>query len=500
MPRRSFPSRRSGRGVYRAPSLVYWTRRRRPPYGPGGPSGTGTITGVATLAGAGTKHAAGSAAITGVVVLAGSGIKHAAGTGAVTGVTALSGTGVKRGIGTGSITGVADLSGAGTKHSGIGSIPRPRFRWQFLLGPAAGGRDLSLTEAHARKFTARLADPSEVAFTLDGRHPQAAAVAELAVDVHVLWSPTTGPTRTLFRGRAGTTGDTVGADTHTLDVTALDYRAVLNRRRLYSTSTLTWAATDQAEIAWQLLTQTQIRPGGDLGISRGAGNPTGVVRDRTYEAGDSVGEKIQELSEVIDGFDWDITPVSASALALDVFYPRRGTDRGVVLEYGGAVTAVRRDVSSADYANAVRYTGGQTDDAVPVVTTPVELDADAIATVAQGRWDAVFGDDGLILQSTLADRAAWQLAQAQVVQPTYTLTLRPGYWRGPTHIWLGDTVRLVLMSGRLRVNEQMRVQEMAFEIGDDGADGLSITVGGRRPDYRRRASSTERRLRDLERR
>lgn len=443
---------------------------------------------------------AGTGLITGTVALSGTGVKHASGAATITGVTALAGTGVKSGTGTGSIGGVAALSGSGVKHSGIGSIPRPRFRWQFLLGPAAGGRDLALTEAHARRFTARLTDPSEIAFTLDGRHTQAAAVAELAVDVHVLWSPTSGPPRTLFRGRAGTTGDTVDADTHTLDVTALDYRAVLNRRRLYSTSTLAWTATDQAEIAWQLLTQTQTRPGGDLGISIGAGNPTGVVRDRTYEAGDSVGEKIQELSEVIDGFDWDITPVGPSALALDVFYPQRGLDRGVVLEYGGAVTAVRRDVSSADYANAIRYTGGQTDDAVPVVTTPVELDADDIAAVAQGRWDGVYGDDGLILQSTLDDRAAWQLTQAQVVQPTYTLTLRPGFWDGPSHIWVGDTVRLVLMSGRLAVNEQLRVFEMAFEIGDDGSDGLSVTVGGPKPDYRRRATLTERRLRNLERR
>jgi hypothetical protein len=475
MARRAYRSRRSGRGVYRAASRVYWERRRRPSYGRAGPSGTGTITGVA--------------------VLAGFGVKHASGTGTLTGVTALSGTGVKGGIGTGTITGTAVLAGTGTKQSGIGSIPRPRIRWQLIAGPAAGGYELSLTEATSRRFTARLTEPSELAFTLDGRHPQAAQIQELGTDIHVLWTSASGATRALVRGRAGPTGDTLDENAHTVEVSALDYRAVLNRRRLYSGSTLTWAATDQAAIAWGLIQQTQTRPGGDLGIAQGAGATTGVLRDRTYEAGDSVGERIQELSEVIGGFDWDITPSSASGLSLDIWYPQRGVNRGVVLEYGGLVKAVRREVDPSNYANAIRYTGS-----TDPVTLPDEVEAADLAGRLEGRWDAVYGDDGLTTQTALDDRAAWQLAQAQVVQPTYTLTLRAGAWEGPSHIWVGDPVLVVVMSGRLAVIETLRVYEIAFTLGSSGEEGVEVTVGGPKPDFRRRATATEKRLRDLERR
>lgn len=374
-------------------------------------------------------------------------------------------------------------------------VARPRNRWQLLAGPATGGHQLSLTEAAGRSMRFKLTEPSECGFTLDGRHPQAAAVEELTTDVHVLWTPASGPTRILMRGRVGDTGDDLNEAQHTVQFAVLDYRAVLGRRRLYTSSTKTWAATDQAEIAWQLIQQTQTRSGGDLGISKGSGNPTGIARDRTYEVGDSIGERIQELSEVIDGFDWDITPTSASALALDIWHPQRGTDRGVVLEYGGLVARVRREVNTSEYGNALRYTG-KTD---PPLTAQ-ELEAADIATAAQGRWDLVFGDDGLTTQAALNDRAAWQLSQSQVIRPAYTLTLRQGAWDGPDHIWLGDTVRIVIRSGRLGVDTTARVYEIGIGLGDDGSEAVEVTVGAPRPNFRKRSRLIDRRLTNLERR
>lgn len=370
-----------------------------------------------------------------------------------------------------------------------------RTRWQLVAGPATGGHQLSLTEATDRSMRFKLTEPSEASFQLDGRHPQASALEELTTDVHVLWTPDEGPTQVLARGRVGDTSDDLSETEHSVGFTVLDYRAVLGRRRLYNSSTKSWTGTDQAEIAWQLIQQTQTRAGGGLGISKGIGNPTGVNRDRTYEVGDSIGERIQELSEVIGGFDWDITPASASALHLDVWYPQRGQDRTVVLEYGGLLSTARREVNTSEYGNALRYTG-KTDGGL----TAQELEAADIATTTAGRWDLVFGDDGLVTQSTLNDRAAWQLAESQVIRPAYTLTLRAGAWAGPDHIWLGDTVRLIIKSGRIDVDTSLRVYEIGIALGDDGAETVEITVGAPRPNYRKRATAVEKRLKNLERR
>jgi hypothetical protein len=457
--------------------------------------------GIIALAPPGEEHA-GTATITGSLGVAASGTPGLDGTGALAGALNVTGTGtLALDGGTATIGGLLTLTATGTADTGIGVPPRPRTRWQLIAGPAAGGHDLALTEATARKYVAKLEDPSELSFTLDGRHAQALGVDALTRDVHLLWTSESGQTRILDRLRVGTLQDEVTDAAHAVQVTCLDYKGVLSRRRLFTGATLTFDDVDQAEIAWGLVSYTQGLSGGNLGISKGwmGSAPTGQVRDRTYELGDSVGERIRELSEVIDGFDWDITPISASALRLDVWYPERGSDRGVVLIHGGLVESASRTEDSGEYANALRYTGAAGDDVTPG-PTPVELAAPDIGGVEQGRWDAVFGDDGLINQSTLDDRAAWQLGQSQVVPVTWTVRLRRGGWGGPDHIWLGDWVRLIVKSGRLGVDQSYRVYEVQIDLDGDGGEDVTLSLGGPRPDFRRRASETAKRLRNLERR
>lgn len=444
------------------------------------------------------EHAAsGTGSITGALAMSATGTADAAGAGGITGALTITATGTAETSGTASVAGLLKMSATGTKRTGIGVPPRPRVRWQLIAGPAAGGHELALTAATSRRYTARLTAASELSFSINARNPQAAAIDELRTDVHILWTDDSGQTRILDRCRVGATSDNIDTDSHRMEVSCLDYREVLSRRRLYEGAPLTYTGVDQGEIAWSLVDYTQGLPGGDLGISKGwqGTSPTGVTRDRTYEVRDSIGERVQELSEVNDGFDWDIVPASPSALTFQVWYPQRGADRGVVLEYGGLVAAVRREVNPSEYANAIQYTGSS-----DPATTPVTVEAADLATRPEGRWDAVFGDDGLVTQATLEDRATWQLSQSEVITPVYTLTLRRGAWRGPDHLWLGDPVRLVIMSGRLRVNTVLRVHELQINIDDDGRETVEVTVGGPKPDYRRRATEFDRRLANLERR
>jgi hypothetical protein len=49
-----------------------------------------------------------------------------------------------------------------------------------------------------------------------------------------------------------------------------------------------------------------------------------------YAAGDSVGQRIDDMATLIGGFDWDITPTSASALWMDVCFLARGSNRRAV--------------------------------------------------------------------------------------------------------------------------------------------------------------------------
>ena len=373
--------------------------------------------------------------------------------------------------------------------------------WSFLIGAATGGMTHELTRARSRKCSFKLTEPSEVSCEVDGRHPEAAHLIELATDLHVLRAPQQGARKErLYRGRIGKSGDTFDTDTHSVTVPSLDYRAVLQRRHLLHGSQQVWTQQDQAAIAFGLIQQAQRLPGGDYGIVMGS-SPTGVLRDRSYDLGDNIGERIQELSEVIDGFDWDVTSTSDTGLQLDIWHPQRGvTLPGIVLEFGGAVASGSRTVDSGDYANHIRVTGSQPEgggdgpqpEERPFPGTPWE-------PRPEGRWDKTYGEP-ITTQPALAERADWLLDQAQVVTPTYSLKLRRGWWRGPGHLWLGDAVTVRIRSGRLRVNTQLRVHQVDVDISDDGTEDVTLTVGGPKPDYRRRAAEIEKRLASLERR
>lgn len=448
-----------------------------------------------------TEEHSGSATISGALGMGASGAPAVDGSATLAGVLAVTGGGSPSVGGSGTLGGLLTLSASGTADTGIGLPPRPRVRWQLVAGPASGGHTRGLTTATNRRYVAKLTDASELSFVQDGRHPESEFVQELTTDVHVLWTDSSGQTRILDRLRVGDTQRDITEDSHTKQVTCLDYTEVLNRRILWDGATLTFESEDQAEIAWALIEYTQSLDGGQLGIAKGwtGTTPTGVTRDRTYELGDSIGERIQELSEVIDGFDWDVLPTSASALALRVWYPQRGTDRGVVLEYGGLVASAQRAVTTGDYANAVRYTGAPGTEEEPG-PDPVEEIASGIADRDEGRWDKAFGDDGLITQSALDDRAAWQLGQSMVVPVVWTVRLKRGGWRGPDHIWLGDPVRLIVRDGDLVTDQTYRVYEVQIDLDGDGGETVTLALGGPRPDFRKRATETQKRLRNLERR
>ena len=60
--------------------------------------------------------------------------------------------------------------------------------------------------------------------------------------------------------------------------------------------------------------------------------------------------------------------------------------------------------------------------------------------------------------------------------PSYSLTLSPGTYRRAAFN-LGDTVPVVIKSGRLNVNTGVRIVGMNFAIDDDGDEDVELIVG-----------------------
>lgn len=359
----------------------------------------------------------------------------------------------------------------------------PRQRWQFVLDTE--GVRVEATKAKQRRVAWRLDDSAEASFTIRGTHEQAGAITELVTDliVYVDGVP-------LYRGTVGPTGDELAGVGHDVNVSTGDYRARLHRRILYAANQLVWTGVEQRTILWNLVQETQGNAGGDLGITDGTSSGAAVARDRTYAAGQNIGEAMDQLGRVIDGFEWEVD----ATLALNRWNPQRGENRGIVLDYGGLVRRARREVNPADFFTSLRLNG---DDAL-VAEEREDVD---IATRPEGRWDKQLGETSIVLQTTLEERADRLIEDGPVVQPSYVVTLAPDRWEGPGHIWLGDTVRLRIRSlPRLDVDAEMRVHEVAATLNTNGRPTIELVLNAPRPDFMRRLPHLSRRLTDLERR
>ena len=330
--------------------------------------------------------------------------------------------------------------------------------WTFAVGDWRGTAPRHLLDtATARKIVWRLDAAGEASCTIDGRSPDGAGFAVLASDLWVYRNRVL-----LHRGRIVTAPETVGVDTHTVALTAPDYRGMLSRRYLQWAPQFVGVA--QAEIAWALVNDTQTQTGGDLGIRRGL-IPPGTPRDRTdYKIGDNIGERIADLGRVEGGFDWWIGPDRL----LNIVTPTRGEATSAVLDYGGTVASLNREPDVAGYANSVMVTGGEGTAPVVRVASPT--------TDPRGRWEGVFSYPSVAIQWSLESKAD-QLLAAGIKPPiAYAVTLAPGAWPGAVPVEVGDTAWLVLESGYRSEKVQVRVEELSVAIGDSGDETVTLAV------------------------
>ena len=337
--------------------------------------------------------------------------------------------------------------------------------WSWVIGPGASSGDPSPDrelgrDATGRVLTRRLRAASTAQFTVDAR---SAAALEIVDKVSDLWIWRDGVE--MFRGRITIPDDTVSAK-HSTTYTATCYRGMMSTRTVGAADVS--VTGEQAAIVWGLIAATQARPGGDWGIVPGLVPEGGPIRERNWPAGKSLADAIDELADVDDGFEWEISP----DMRLNVWSPRRGSDDPVVLDYGGVVGQVRVTGDPTRFGNVVIATGSKE-------TTPVVAEIPGITSDPRGRWELVDSSPTVVLQSTLVERAPARLVQALTDGVALSAQIATGTdagprWSGPDDLWLGDAVRLVVNSGRLGEFDA-RAHEITLVPGDDGVE--TVTVG-----------------------
>lgn len=399
-------------------------------------------------------------------------------------------------------------------------VPPGRGRWRLTLHDrnfSAATWDQTilaeLTTARSRQLVRTINQPMELRFTIDGRSPAAASIVELQHEVYAWrWDDQAGADVCLFRGPIEHSQDQLSEQAHVVSFVSHDYSATINRRFFLDVTGVVLTQQDQDRIAALFVARAgggpapaaPYAPGSIIPVGVCPVDPTGAsralsgtLRDRTYIGGKALGQALDELAHVQGGFDYDVLPepradntltmvdqngalsqLGAGRDALRLFWPSMGSARtDMILVYGGNIASLSRTVASNDYANHVRTLGNNgSSDPAAAQLAGTAVNADASSTTV-GWWpyaDAAGSD--VNQQATLDQRAAGLLAGMGVLVPSYSLTMTPGAysWLFPR---LGDTVPLIVHSGRLDVNTTVRVVGITYDVGDDGDEDVTLTVG-----------------------
>jgi hypothetical protein len=397
-------------------------------------------------------------------------------------------------------------------------LPDGRGRWRLTLHTRQFS-DVTwsttiiaqLDSARNRKLVQAWDMPATLTFDMDGRSSDCALVQELQHDVIAWrWDEASDGDVPVFRGWVDASDDQIDEESHVVTFTCHDYLAMLSRR-LITWSMESVQTFDQDNMAYQFLDYAYRRcestDGATVftagryvplfmeyvhpdGTNRGSAPSTGINRTHADQGNQVCLSELDALAKLANGFDYDVKPLCmngdrATELppgggerdALRIFFPAQGvTNTGVQFAYGASVSKVQRQVTSADYSNYWRTIGNNQSATVAPQLWGESWNGDANSTTV-GTF--MSGDQAASTTDNpwLSSGAAGKVALFGTLVPTYVLTLMPGWYTwGAFH--MGDTVPLIIQSGRLNVNTtSQRVLGITYNVGDDGQEDVDVVVG-----------------------
>lgn len=359
--------------------------------------------------------------------------------------------------------------------------------WRVAYGPhtsidtvagtvATGKPQWDIPDPQGFQITFDLTDPHELQFTTNARSQQAAQLSELVDDVWA-WRDN----QLMFRGPVVACDDTLDPDSHNVQVTARSYKEKFSRNISSAAATSSAAAGQSPIDAIVSMLAASHAPHDVLSYLVLDGNMSGTP----MAAADGSSAAWQDYKTIIDafatigaGFEWDLVPYPDNTLHFQAWWPQRGRVTGEILDYGGAFTGATRQLDFSSFANYLYAT----------YTDAAQKPQAALASVGSywltdpGGWavtqdvsDLSSDSTGTVSAAVAQSRANYYLGLAQVAHPTYSLTMAPGWWT-PQRLFLGDTGRLVLNSGRLNVAIDDRVSNIVV-TAQDGTENVVLSIG-----------------------
>jgi len=229
-------------------------------------------------------------------------------------------------------------------------------------------------------------------------------------------------------------------------------------------------ATEQTTAAWYLIDASQAKPGGHLGISAGTLPASRAIDVLEWQTPTAIKTAVEQLANVPNGFDFELVPFG-TGFRFNAYYPRQGSERGVVIERG-------RNLRAGSEVGFDAGPGRIATDARAIGQGGVWVDAENAAARSRfRRREAVVTVDGVDASSALVlgDRAAAALVTE--VRPLPRLPLAPGAPDADLdHIALGDVIEVRISEGWLQLEGSYRVEQIEAAIAQDGSEALTLIV------------------------
>lgn len=296
----------------------------------------------------------------------------------------------------------------------------------LAIGDPATGPDQQVTDFEDWSLEWSLDEGCSLSFTTRGNSPAAVLIDELATDVwlykdSVLWK----------RLRIVAVDQSWGPDGEDdLGVLSVDYKALLRKANVRSA--LTYTATSQGTIAWNLIQHAQAAAGGNLGITLGTSGPA-VNRTRSYEIGQNIYDAIAELTQVANGMTWDVDEL----LRLQVSQPSAFPTSAQPCELGVVARSMSRPSSADQFANAIIVLGDQQ------ATTPYQAATPTVGTDPRGRWERVVSLSSVDSATQLQELGDGLLEVAISPMASWTVEMEPTRYFGDAYYTPGTFVTLV---------------------------------------------------------
>lgn len=329
--------------------------------------------------------------------------------------------------------------------------------------PTLGAPEQEINSYEAWTLTNNLDEGCSLEVSLRGNSPAALLIDELATD---LWLYREGTL--IQRFRIVSVEQEWGPDgSDDVRLVGACYRRLLKKSHVRSV--LTYSATSQGDIVWDLVQHAQAADGGNLGITLGSAGPS-VPRDREYLVGTNIFDAITELSQIQGGIAWDIDENLQLIVTDQTSFPVQATP----VQLGMTARRLLRPSSAEQFANAAIVLGNVE------ATTPVIVQTPGILTDPRGRYEKFVSVTQAVDQATLTETANGVIEESLSPLSTWQIEMEPTRYFYDAEYQIGDFVTLSVPRSTVYTigtpGITVAVQVIAREITQTADGNLSVNV------------------------